>query len=42
MSVCSTRHDKLAANYPDFIKLASIRSWLRANEPAAQSVHRFV
>jgi transposase len=42
MSVCSTGHDKLAANYLAFIKLASIRIWLRANEPAAQSVHRFV
>jgi hypothetical protein len=42
MSVCSTRHDKLAANYLAFIKLASIRIWLRANESAAQSVHRFV
>jgi transposase len=29
-----TRYDKLAANYLAFIKLASIRIWLRANEPA--------
>ena len=28
----ATRHDKLAANYLAFIKLASIRIWLRANE----------
>ena len=28
----ATRYDKLAANYPAFIKLASIRIWLRANE----------
>jgi tripartite-type tricarboxylate transporter receptor subunit TctC len=27
-----TRYDKLAANYLAFIKLASIRIWLRANE----------
>jgi hypothetical protein len=26
------RHDKLAANYLAFIKLASIRNWLRADE----------
>jgi hypothetical protein len=26
------RYDKLAANYLAFIKLASIRIWLRANE----------
>ena len=30
----ATRYDKLAANYPAFIKLASIRIWLRANESA--------
>jgi transposase len=29
-----TRYDKLAANYLAFIKLGSIRIWLRANEPA--------
>ena len=30
----ATRYDKLAANYLAFVKLASIRSWLRANESA--------
>jgi len=30
-----TRYDKLAANYLAFIKLASIRIWLRADESAA-------
>jgi len=28
----ATRYDKLAANYLAFIKLPSIRIWLRANE----------
>jgi transposase len=28
----ATRYDKLAANYLAFVKLASIRNWLRANE----------
>ena len=28
----ATRHDKLAANYLAFVKLASIRIWLRANQ----------
>jgi transposase len=28
----ATRYDKRAANYLAFIKLASIRIWLRANE----------
>ena len=28
----ATRYDKLAANYLAFIKLASIRIWLRASE----------
>jgi transposase len=28
----ATRYDKLGANYLAFIKLASIRIWLRANE----------
>ena len=28
------RYDKLAANYLAFVKLASIRIWLRANESA--------
>jgi hypothetical protein len=27
-----TRYDKLAANHLAFVKLASIRIWLRANE----------
>ena len=30
----ATRYDKLAANYLTFVKLASIRIWLRANESA--------
>jgi len=30
----ATRYDKLAANYLAFVNLASIRIWLRANEPA--------
>jgi transposase len=30
----ATRYDKLAANYLAFIKLASIRIWLGANESA--------
>jgi transposase len=30
----ATRYDKLAANYLAFIKLASIRIWLRANQSA--------
>ncbi|HEX9587706.1 MAG TPA: hypothetical protein VGA15_08170 [Bradyrhizobium sp.] len=42
MSAYATRHDKLAANYLAFIKLASIRIWLRANESAAQSDHDFI
>jgi transposase len=29
----ATRYDKLAANYPAFVKLAPIRIWLRADEP---------
>ena len=28
----ATRYDKLAANYLAFVKLASIRIWLRANQ----------
>ena len=31
----ATRYDKLAANYLVFIKLASIRIWLRANDCTA-------
>jgi transposase len=31
----ATRYDKLAANYLAFVKLASIRIWLRANEPTS-------
>jgi hypothetical protein len=34
MSPCRDPIDKLAANYLAFIKLASIRIWLRANESA--------
>jgi len=30
----ATRYDKLAANYLAFVKLASIRIWLRANGSA--------
>jgi transposase len=30
----ATRYDKLAANYLTFIKLASIRNWLKAYESA--------
>lgn len=30
----ATRYDKLAANYLAFVQLASIRLWLRVNEPA--------
>jgi transposase len=30
----ATRYDKLAANYLAFVKLATIRIWLRANESA--------
>jgi transposase len=28
----ATRYDKLAANHLTFVKLASIRTWLRADE----------
>jgi hypothetical protein len=42
MSACAARHDKLAANYLAFIKFASIRIWLHANESAAQSDHDFI
>jgi transposase len=28
----ATRYDKFAANYAAFIKLASVRIWLRVNE----------
>ena len=31
----ATRYDKLVADYLAFIKLASIRIWLRANESTA-------
>src|SRR5260370_32463287 len=31
----ATRYDKLAANYLAFVKLASIRIWLRPNESTA-------
>ncbi|SPP95443.1 protein of unknown function [Bradyrhizobium vignae] len=30
-----TRYDRLAANYPAFVQLASIRLWLRLNEFAS-------
>jgi len=30
------RYAKLAANYPTFVQLASIRLWLRVNECASQ------
>ncbi len=36
----ATRYDKLAANYLAFIKLASIRIWLRANESTARWFHQ--
>jgi len=31
----ATRYDKLAANYLAFVKLASIRIWLRTKESAS-------
>ena len=34
MSARRDRYDRLAASYLAFIKLASIRIWLRANESA--------
>jgi transposase len=34
MLAVATRYDKLAADYLAFIKLASIRIWLRAKQPA--------
>jgi hypothetical protein len=37
----TTRYDKLVANYLAFIKLASIRIWLRANESPRPSVASF-
>jgi transposase len=33
----ATRHDKLAANYRAFIRLASIRPWLRIDAPTPSS-----
>ena len=36
----ATRYDKLAANYLAFIKLASIRLWLRVYEFTALSSNR--
>src|SRR6266481_6734620 len=36
----ATRYDKLAANYLAFVKLASIRIWLRANESTPLSSRR--
>src|SRR5260221_12207475 len=38
----ATRYDKLAANYLAFVKLASIRIWLRANESASHYFGRFL
>jgi hypothetical protein len=35
----ATRYDKLAVNYLAFIKLASIRIWLRADESAPWCAH---
>ena len=35
----ATRYDKLSANYLAFIKLASIRIWLRASELHALIPH---
>ena len=37
----ATRYDKLAAIYLAFIKLASIRIWLRANESTPWIVQPF-
>jgi hypothetical protein len=36
----ATRYDKLAANYLAFVKLASIRIWLRANESTHEKAIR--
>jgi transposase len=36
MAACRDPYDKLAANYLAFIKLASIRIWLRAKESTPQ------
>ena len=36
----ATRYDKLAANYLAFVKLASIRIWLGANEYASRIFSR--
>jgi hypothetical protein len=38
----TTRYDKLAANHLAFIKLASIRIWLRANESTPYSCPDYV
>jgi transposase len=35
----ATRYDKLAANYLAFIKLASIRIWLRANDVSGSAIN---
>jgi hypothetical protein len=35
----AARYNKLAANYLAFVKLASIRNWLRANESAPYRAH---
>ena len=31
----ATRYDRLAANYPAFVQLTSIRLWLRVNDSAS-------
>jgi transposase len=38
----ATRYDKLAANYLAFVQLASIRLWLRANEPRPSGLNRIL
>src|SRR5216684_5797821 len=42
MSAYATRYEQPTADYLAFIKLASLRIWLRANESAAQSDHDFI
>jgi hypothetical protein len=38
-AVVATRYDKLAANCPAFIQLASIKLWLRVDESTSQQLH---
>ena len=38
----ATRYDKLADNYLAFVQLASIRLWLRANEPRPSWLNRIL